>query len=120
MSGSPIHVVNGAALGTSPPAATFGPGATDMFGQVALGSGTATSAGVICTLQPGIPLNGAGAVPAAGAGISVFPMNAATAALGPFYAGWDAPGANMTISCSVAPAASQAAGTYRLSYTITT
>lgn len=119
MAGSPIQLSAGAALGTSPPTPTFGGGATDTYGQVNFGSGTSPAAGLLFNLLSGVAWNGVGVTPQTGIFVGITPMNAATAALGPFYVIPDAAGRTLAVYSTNAPAASQAASTYRLAYAVT-
>lgn len=116
---NPVAVAAKTGLGTSPPSSTLGQGSTDTYGQILFGSGATPASGAILDLTVGVGWSGGAVTPAGGTGLALLPMNAATAALGPFYASWNSPGRILTISCSVAPTASQAGTTYVLSYTIT-
>lgn len=116
--GVAIAATAGAAAGASPPAPVLGPSSVDWRGGVTFGTGTAPTAGAMVSLKSGVAYSGAAVAQAGGLGVSVFPMNAATAALGPWYAQWDSNSRTVTFYCTVAPAASQGNATYSLSYII--
>lgn len=118
MSGQTVAVAAGANNGTSPPTPTLGGGSRDTNGSISFGSGSSPAAGAQVVLTSGAGWSGVGITPAGGLGTLLQPLNAATAALGPWYCGWDSAGRVLTISSTNAPAASQTATTYSLSYAV--
>jgi hypothetical protein len=102
--------VAGANAGTTPPAPVVAAGSTDGRGTITFGTGTTPAAGaqVVVTF----------AVPFAVAPVVVLqPGNAATAALNDFVTAVSTTG--FTIGTASAPAASQAAATFSVSYHVT-
>lgn len=111
-----------AALGSSPPAATLSAIANDLCGFIGFGTGTSPTTGAMVKLTlPSFSgddstIFGGSAQNLGGPSIAITPENAVTAALGPFYITSRDSAGNLVINCTVAPAASQAANTYLLSY----
>lgn len=124
MAGTPVAVAAQAGLGTTPPSPAVSAYANDANGYVGFGSGTTPAAGAILKLtfvgwsgDDGVTWTGSGAS-VSGPTINVFPENAATAALGPFYVSARGSDGSITIACTNAPTASQAANTYLLGYIV--
>lgn len=107
------------ALGAAAPTPTVPSSASDEFGVINFGTGTGPTAGAILRLDLAVGRTGAGVVPGSGLVPILQPLNAATAALGPFWPTLDVnDGRRLTITCTVAPAASQAVTTYSIGYYI--
>lgn len=101
-------VASGGALGTTPPTSTLS-NASDHRGSIRMGSGTSPTTGTAATVtwkqpKPGTPT------------VIVAPGNAATAPLQPYVFNMSSTG--FSIGFAVAPAASQAAATYEVFYTV--
>lgn len=107
-SGNTPTVAAGAALGTTPPAPTVS-GATGTRGVVAMGTGTAPAAGVAATVTFARAYAAAPVVLPGAA-------SAATPGVEPYITAVTTTG--FEIGFAVAPAASQAAGTYAVSYLV--
>ena len=105
--GKSLSVAAGGGAGSSPPAPTLLASSCDMAGQVSMGTGTAPTTGVQCTVTYGTAF-GQGPL------VVVCAANAATAALHPYVSGSVA--GTFSISFVSAPAASQAAGIYVVNY----
>lgn len=99
----PSAVANGAALGTSPPAATLRSTSRDVEGIVSLGSGTSPAAGTVATITYGTPFS---LKPFA----TVAPASAAAADMGLYVDDAASSATQLVIGCRNAPAASQSAG----------
>jgi hypothetical protein len=104
---TPSVAVNGG-LGTAPPAPTLSNG-TDNRGIINMGTGTSPSIGSAATVTFAAKKAG---TPTA----TISPGNAATAALQPYVG--TATSTALTVAFAVAPTASQAAGTYSITYVI--
>lgn len=107
--GQSMSTTAGAAAGTSPPTATLQSSASDVAGETNGGSGTSPATGayqnvVFAQAYTATPI------------VVITPQNAATAALGGYVTSKSANG--FTISVAVAPAASQAVGTYIWDYVV--
>jgi hypothetical protein len=93
--------------GTSPPASAAVANATDLRGQASWGTGTATTAGAQVTVTFAQPKPGTPA-------IAIWPENAATAALLPYVTNFGV--SSFQVATQIAPAISQAAGTFQVGY----
>ncbi|MDQ2727583.1 MAG: hypothetical protein M3Y91_06915 [Actinomycetota bacterium] len=107
--GTTPTVVNGAALGAGPPAASVAAGSTDTRGQVGLGTGTTPATGAAASVTFAAPFatpptvilgRGSPTTPAA----QPYVVSTATT--------------SFVIGFAVAPAASQPAGTYLVAYVV--
>lgn len=108
--GSGVTATAGANNGTTPPAPTIS--GSDRGGLVSCGSGAAPAVGKQVVVQFAVPKS------AAPKGVTVSGGSGGSAALQPFVANADITANGFTISTNVAPAASQAAGTYSFDYTV--
>lgn len=109
---SATAVAAGAAAGTSPPAATLATLSDDQRGSVNVGTGTSPTTGTLVTITTDSTWNGynqGGPFP------FLQPLNDATAALR-LSAAFS--GRTLTVTCGVAPAASQTVGTYAFAYRV--
>lgn len=106
----------GAALGTSPPvfqSLTFPSFQDDDHGTIQFGTGTAPTTGALVTITLGG--NYSNVLDASDALLpKVSALNAVTNALGLYVSSWTS--RSFVVSCTVAPAASQANTTYVLAY----
>lgn len=104
-----IAAAAGAGAGTGPPAPVLSANARDPGGSLTFGTGTAPAAGAMVTVTFGTAyVNPPSVVLAAG--------NAAAQALGLYVSAITNTG--FTISCTTAPAASQANNTYAVDYVV--
>lgn len=109
--GSAAGAAAGSNAGTIPPAPVVTTGSTDDSGVITFGTGTTPAAGVMVA----VTFAAAWVIPGGGPpSIVAAPQNAATQALGIFISGVSPTGFN--ISCTTAPAASQANSTYSVAY----
>lgn len=114
MSATAVNVTAGANAGTSPPAPVLTTLATDESGTFTCGTGTTPAAGAIAVIN----LSGSwsGYPEALKPKAFIQAVNVATLALGALCAAVSADAKTVTISCAVAPAASQANTVYAFSY----
>lgn len=116
--GSAITPTAGANAGGSPPTPTMGASSVDWRGSVNFGTGTSAAAGAQVILKTGVPWTGNSVTAVAGLQITLTPLNAATAALGPWYMTTNSDGRTFTVCCTGTPTSSQSTGTYVISYGI--
>jgi hypothetical protein len=107
--GGTISVAAAAGAGTSPPAPTLLAASSDTQGQVSIGTGTATAAGAVCTVTFSSAFTVAPIV-------VLSPANAATSVLQPYVA--TVATGTFQVAFNVAPAISQATGTYLVNYVV--
>ena len=102
----------GANAGTAPPAPVVTAGATDTRGNITFGTGTTPAAGA----QVVVTFNAGSAYPVIPVGIMFNALNTATQALGLYVTSITTTG--FTLSCTTAPAASQANTIYSFNYLV--
>lgn len=107
--GTAPSIVNGAATGTSPPGATLISWSRDAAGQIRLGTGTSTSAGVLCELTFNVPFS-------LKPFIVITPASASAANLGLYVDDAASTTTKLVIRCTNAPTVSLAAGSILINY----
>lgn len=111
-----ISVAAGANAGSTPPVPVLSNFANDERGSITCGTGTTATAGAQAVLTFSGSWSGytniASPIP------TVTPLNAATAAIGPWYATVSSDNRTLTLGCAGIPASSQPSNVYALGYSL--